>query len=220
MSRGTWTRVAALLSLSTAMAGCSFVPGGDKESVDVFVLRTSIAPLLRGSYRVDPSDCLTVTVNTPANAPGFGGARMFYMREAHHLEHFAYSRWATSVSSMVEPLLQQALRDGGRFRAVLAAPSPVSSDIRIQSDNLRMLQVFDEDGASAVEVEMNARAYSPTEGVLLAEATFRFAEPATPASPAGGVDAADRAIAKLLQAFADFASVAADRADGACEATS
>jgi ABC-type uncharacterized transport system auxiliary subunit len=140
--------------------------------------------------------CGTLEVGAPAPAAGFATARMVYQREAHRLEPFAYSRWAEPPAPMVQAALVDGLERSGLFAAVLAAPAAVPPDLRLESDELRVVQQFDGE-ASHVEISLDARLVDLHRPRLLAAQRLSASVPAA-ADPGGGVAAANRALAELV----------------------
>ncbi len=183
------------------LGGCSVIPtGGNKDQNNKVYLLETVAEVAPAQAR---STC-TVVVSAPEAAPGFSGPSMYYMRTPKQIERFAFSRWAESPASMLEPLLRRALLSSREFSAVLPAPAAITTDLRIESDELRLVQVFS-GKASEVQLSMSSRVYAPAERGLLATREFRYVVPADAAGPEAGVAAADRAVAMLLSDFAAFA---------------
>lgn len=199
-----------ILSLMGMLSACALLPGG-KSAVrsSIFLLET----------RVDVADtqpgCQIVVVNAPITAPGHMGAQMLYQRHPNQIERFAFSRWAASPDAMLEPLLLDVLRSSGRFKAVLSAPAQVRADLRIENDDLWMIQKFSAD-SSFIELRISTRIYSPSQRKLLASQIFSYTEPAADATPAAGVAAAESAVQRLLVDYHAFVDSTADNLGQHC----
>lgn len=199
-----------LLSCMVLLSACAILPGG-KPAVrsTVYLLETRVA------VADSQSGCEVVVVNAPESAPGQSGAQMLYQRHPNQIERFAYSRWAASPGSMIDPLLLDVLRASQRFSAVLSSPAPVRADLRIESDDLWLIQRFEAE-RSFVELRMTSRVYSSQQRRLIASQQFSYNEAAAELTPAAGVAAADRAVQRLLADFNDFVTGAADKLGRDC----
>ncbi|NNF67666.1 MAG: hypothetical protein HKM98_09170 [Gammaproteobacteria bacterium] len=201
--------------LSCLLASCAILPGGKPvRHSRVFLLEASPQPAAQAAV----PGCAVVVVNAPRNAPGQSGAQMLYQREANEIERFAYSRWASNPSVMLEPLLIAALRANNSFGAVMASPSPVTADVRVQNDDLWLIQII-KDKKSHIELRMHSHVVQPATRQLLGSRIFSYDEPATEATAAAGVAAADRAVGRLLQDFASFVAETVATPEFSCRAT-
>jgi len=191
-------RTALIAVLALSCAGCAGILGKERTPPAIYVLSldSTDAPASAGT-------CGTLEVSQPDPAPGFASSRMVYQREPHRLEPFAYARWAEPPAPMVQAALVEALARSGQFTAVLAAPSAVLPDFRLETDSLRVLQSFEGD-SSQVLVELNIHLIDVKHARLLAVQRVSASMPAS-ANPAGGVDAANRALAKIIDDLLELA---------------
>lgn len=197
--------------LVSALSGCALLGAGSTgDKLTVYLLET--APALEP---VEQRGCHTVVVTPPEPAPGFSTAQMLYRRSANELERFAYSRWAESPAAMLEPLLVQALRAREAFGAVLGSPAPVKADLRVESEGLKLIQVFD-GGPSRVLLQLEVRVYSPADRRLLASELLSYDLPAAQANAQAGVAAADAAVARMLTEFSELVVRAAAESGVGC----
>ena len=203
--------------LATFLSACSILPGGKPESrTHIYLLETQMSVVSAGSDT--RKRCGIVVVNPPELAPGHVGRQMLYQRNPNEIERFAYSRWAASPAVMLEPLMLESLRVGQHFDAVLTSPAPVRADMRIENDNLWLIQRFDGD-RSFVELRMSVRAYAPATRQLLASRDFSYNEATTEGTPRSGVAAADRAVQHLLQDYSEFVRQSGDSLNLNCAAS-
>ena len=110
------------------------------------------------TLRVPPSPgaAPTLVVNSPRAAAGFDSKRIIYVRGAHKLEYFVYSEWIDTPARMLTPLIVAAVENGGMYRAVVPTPSSASGDIRLDTEILRLQQVF---GTQPGRVRFTLRAH-------------------------------------------------------------
>lgn len=142
--------------------------------------------------------CPTLLLSAPRSAPGYAGARMAYIEEPHRIDYFANHRWADSPARMLEPNLMRALEASGLFQAVVRAPTSARFDLRLDTEVLRLVQVF-ESSESHVEVAVRFCLLDKKQQRVLVSEVLEVTEPATERTPYGGVKAANRAVDRLLQ---------------------
>lgn len=146
---------------------------------------------------------LVIVVNMPRAAPGYDTAAMAYMRHPGQLEYFAFHRWADRPARMLQPLLVQALDRTGSFRAVVQAPTPVRGDVTLDSELLRLRQVFPPSGPGFVELSLRLQ-LTAADNTVLATRVFEKSMQTASADPQAGVAAFDRLLEKLLPEIAMY----------------
>ena len=149
----------------------------------------------------------TLVVTAPRSAAGLDSRRMLYVREAHRLEYFANNEWVDTPSHMLTPLIVAALEQTGAFGAVVSAPGSVDASLRLDTEVLRLQQVF---GTSPSQLRFTLRAHledSRTRKVL-AWREFDQTVAAPTDDPRGGVAAANTAVQAVLGQLAGFCAVA------------
>jgi cholesterol transport system auxiliary component len=154
------------------------------------------------------SATLTLTVSPPHAAAGFDSPRMMYLRQADKLEYFAHNEWVDTPARMLAPLIVGAVESTGVFRAVVQTPSAAASDVRLDTEILRLQQDF---RVAPSQVRFALRAYlveSKTRRVI-ATREFEAAVPAASDNPLGGVGAANAAVRQVLGSLAAFCAEAA-----------
>lgn len=187
--------------LIVLLGGCTLLPGGEpRPETKVYLLKPEIPDLAAPPGGSTP--CAGILVTTPEPAPGFGTARMMYRQDSYELDYFAYNEWAAPPTQMLEPLIGETLQSTGRFRAVLPPGASAGSSYRLETGEVRLVQMFPEGGRSHVELELQARLYRRAE--LLEQRRFRLREPAGAATPVAGVAAANRAAGRLLEQLGEW----------------
>lgn len=185
-------------ALMILLGGCAAeLAPRSSEQPAVFLLETPDVPA-----RYDPAGP-TVRVSPMRSAAGYASADMLYVQHAHQLQSFARHRWADSPARMLEPPLLAAVEHSGLFSAVSGPASHARAALRLDTELLRLQQVFDPRG-SQVELVLRATLVDGSRSRLLASQVFRVIEPAEPATPYGGVLAANRATGLLLDELRRF----------------
>lgn len=148
---------------------------------------------------------LTLAVNPTHAASGFNSQRMIYTRGVHQLQHFAHSQWIDTPARMLAPLMVSAIENSGTFRAVILSPSHASSDLRLDSEIVRLQQEF---GTQPSRVRFTLRAYviEDKSRRVLAVREFDASVAATSEETYAGVIAANGAVHSVLEQLADFCS--------------
>ena len=157
--------------------------------------------------RANAAESATLVVTAPRAAAGLDSRRMLYVREPHRLEYFASNEWVDTPSHMLTPLIVAALEQTGAFGAVVSAPGSVDASLRLDTEVLRLQQVF---GTSTSQLRFTLRAHlvdSRTRKVL-AWREFDQTVAAPTDDPRGGVAAANTAVQAVLGQLAGFCAEA------------
>jgi cholesterol transport system auxiliary component len=142
-------------------------------------------------------------VSRPRAAAGFTGVQMIYTETPFELEAFAHHRWADTPAHMLEPIVVCALESSGLFREVATAATGARTDLRLDSELLRLVQVFSS-GRSTVEVAMRVSLIGTEDSALIDSRLLEAVEPADEPNPYAGVEAANRAVSRLLNELRTF----------------
>ncbi len=185
--------------LASILAGCAGVQraaGGGEMRTYVLSPRQADAPSVAGGGPL-------LVVLPPQAQPGYDTTGMVYTRRAHELEYFAHSQWADLPTAMLGPVLVNALSASGRFRGVVAGPSDVSGDLRLETRIVSLRQEFDVE-PSRVRVSLRTQLIEPKTREVLATRTFEVVREASSNDPYGGVVAINKALEQLLDQLVSF----------------
>ena len=147
-----------------------------------------------------PNDNLnlpTLIVNMPKANAGFDTRRMMYSRVPHQLEYFAKNEWIDSPAHMLQPLLVSAIEKTGGFKAVLPKYSAVKSDIRLESEIVQLIQLFN-NKPSQVQFTLRATLIDNITNKVIAHREFDELTNAKSDDPSGGVLAANQVVTTAL----------------------
>jgi len=192
--------LAALLSGWIALlgGGCAHLPASE-QAMNLYILDAD----LTGVTRTVTESGAVVAVVTPVRAvPPYDTARMAYIREPERLEFFANNRWADAPASMLRPLLVKGLERSGAFRAVVAAASGGTDEVRIDTQLMQLRQEF-MTTESLLRLTLRVQLFTG-DGQVLATRTFEETEPAPGNDPAAGARAANRLLGRLLPEVAAY----------------
>ena len=148
---------------------------------------------------------LTLLVSPMRAHPGFDTPRMAYLREAHHLEYYAYHRWVEAPARMLTPLVTQALENSGAYRAVAQAPGAVQAHLRLDSELVRLVQDFNQK-PSAMILQIRVQLIDAQKGAILASRQFETQVRVQDENATAGVVAINKALPPLLEQMAQWAA--------------
>ena len=183
------------------LAGCSLPGTKPALAKQAYLLQGDGTHGVPAAGKAKP--CLSLRVSTPASAPGFGTTRMAYVVESPRLDYFAYHEWADTPAKMTAAIIGGRLDASGLFGAVLTGSADVRTDLRLDSELIRLRQMID-GASSAVELVIKVGLIDVSSRSLLAAKTFSYTEAAAGANPPAGVAAANRAADRFLTDLINF----------------
>ena len=156
------------------------------------------------------ASAMTITVTTPIASPGFGSTHIVYQRQVHELEHFALNQWVDTPAQMLLPLIVRALLQRGAFRAVVRGSTAALSELRLDTELVRLQQQF-MTSPSQARVTLRAVLVDVSTRRVIAAREFDVEVASKTDDPVGGVAAANEAVTRLLGQLADFCADAAQK---------
>lgn len=160
----------------------------------------------------------TLIVNMPKANAGFDTRRMMYTRLPHQLEYFAKNEWVDTPARMLQPLLVSIIEKTDGFKAVLPKYSSVKSDIRLESEIVQLIQIFNiniinkipsnrklnTSKPSQVQFTLRATLIDNVSNKVIASREFDEIVDAKSDDPIGGVLAANEAVNTVLEKLSRF----------------
>ena len=146
---------------------------------------------------------VTLLVMTPTAAPGYQTAAMIYVLSPYELDAYTNNRWVASPAQMVMPMLVQALRDTGYFYAVVSPPFSGVTNLRLDTQILKLEQEFLLP-ISRIRFVMQASLLSNVSNRVVASRRFEVVIPSPQNNAYSGVLAANRAAKIMMQQVAQF----------------
>lgn len=150
----------------------------------------------------------TLIINPPKANAGFDSRRMMYTRAPHQIEYFAKNEWVDTPARMLQPLMVSAIEKIGYFKAVLPKDSLVKSNIRLETEIVQLIQMFDSK-PSRVQFTLRAALIDNVNNKIIAHREFEEVTKANSDDPIGGVNAANQAVNILLERLRKFSQEAA-----------
>lgn len=197
------SRTAVALAAILLVSSCATLPGFNNEPEKAYLLewQDDFTPVT--ATNIEP--CGSLLIISPLAAPGYATTRMAYIEQDHRVDYFVTHRWADTPARMLGPLMTRALGESGLFEAVVESPTPLQVRLRLESEVLKLRQVF-LDGTSEIELALRVNLYDLSQGRLLVSRVLNVVAPAASRNPYGGVNASHRAVERLLQQLADTLS--------------
>ncbi len=145
----------------------------------------------------------TLIINTPKAAAGFDTRHMMYTRSAYRLEYFARNEWLDTPSNMLQPLMVKAIEQTHAFKAVLPKLAAVKTDLRLESELIRLVQNFNTN-PSQVLFSLRVTVIDSSTNQVIALRQFDETVSAESDDPIGGVRASNLAVTQALEKLRQF----------------
>lgn len=145
----------------------------------------------------------TLIINLPKAAAGFNTQRMMYTRARHQLEYFARNEWIDTAAKMLQPLMISAIENTRTFNAVLSKQSALASDLRLESEVIKLVQNFNTK-PSHVQFTLRATMIDNVTNKVIATREFDERVDAISDNPIAGVVAANLAVNQAIYKLSVF----------------
>lgn len=142
-------------------------------------------------------------VSMPQAAAGYEGINMLYKTQDYQLASFTHNIWNAPPNEMLQPLIVKSLQNSGYFRAVVPAPNPATTNLRLDVTLIKLQQNFTQK-PSYVEMVVNATLTDDQTFTAVASQSFSATVPADMDNPYGGVVAANGASLQILEALTQW----------------
>jgi cholesterol transport system auxiliary component len=192
-----WVAPSSMLALCL-LAGCASMLPPPPPAANVYLLEAWPKPT--GAARQSGK---VIEVSMPRARAGFDTAQMVWMDQAHELKVYSRNRWADTPARMLAPLLAQTLAQSGAFQAVVQTPSTVSSNLRLDTELVRLQQDFSVK-PSRIQLTLGVQLVDTGSRQVIASAEFDESENAPSEDAYGGVRAANLALDRLLARLSAF----------------
>ncbi|PHQ81142.1 MAG: hypothetical protein COB66_02950 [Coxiella sp. (in: Bacteria)] len=185
-------RFIGVLTLSALLAGCGLSSPVKMNTVRTYSL-TSVTPT-KLAQRSRSSRTLLVTLPIPD--AGFGSNQLIYKPLPYDFRYYADHQWAAPPAQMLLPLLSQAVRNQGYFKAVVATPFSGITDYHLDTRLISLAQNFLRPTSREQLVLQETLASNATNKVI-ASKQFSIYVSAPANNAYGGVVAANKAVSVL-----------------------
>lgn len=199
-----------VMAILPLLAGCSaLLPKQPLQTTTYYSLqllesKAQAAPALNANPVLKTNAQLpTLVIHTPKAAAGFDTRRMIYTRHPHQLEYFARNEWVDTPAHMLQGLLVSAIEQTGQFNAVLPNYSLVKSEFSLESEIVRLIQIFN-NKPSQLQFTLRASIIDNATGKVVAQREFSETVATISNNPNGGVVAANEAVNAVLKKLSVF----------------
>lgn len=187
---------AMLLLLSVALTDCAPVKLPKQSAYTLGALKPVKIPEQAKTRQI-------ITLATPTASPGFQTVDMVYMMTPFELKAFTRNRWIAPPAQMLVPIMVQALRAKGYYKAVVPPPLIAQSNYRLDLSLLRLQQEFLLP-ISNIRLEIQAILLDSVTNHVIGSKRFAAVVPAKTSTPYGGVLAANLAVVDLTNRIATW----------------
>jgi len=184
------------------LGGCSSLLPAPLPAENVYLLEAGKTVPAAAGTAASGRD-VVLAVSMPHARSGYDSAKMVWLRQPHKLEVYSRNRWADTPAHMLAPLLVQALERSGQFQAVVQAPSAFVTELRLDSELIRLQQDFSVK-PSRIEFVLRVQLVDVAKRRVIASAEFDETETAPSDGAYGGVLAANCALERLLDRVVSF----------------
>ena len=172
MSPTTLPRLLLAASLATLLGGCSILGSGDKNPVTLY------SPAVQ--VKVDPSwpqaDWQLVLAK-PSAARMVDSPRINVRPTPSQMEIYKGASWAQPATDMIEDTLLRGFEDSGRIRGVARSSAGIRADYKLSTDVRRFESDYQGQATPTVVIEVNAKLIHVADQRVVADRTFRQAQP-------------------------------------------
>lgn len=203
--RESTSGILSLITLSSVLllAGCTGLQAPKLDSIHLYTLDARPAGIA-AQHKSDQ----VLAISMPTAWPGYDTPQITYQRQPLELEYFVTHRWADAPAKMLRPLLTQALEPA--FRSVVPAPGIVASDLRLDTELIRLQQDFTTQ-TSRIQLVLRAQLIDVKDQRVIAVKLFDEYENSFTEDAYGGILATNRALERVLAQLTDFCTKASAR---------
>lgn len=140
----------------------------------------------------------TLLVAMPLASSGYQNNDMLYLTKDYSLSSFVLNKWDAPPSEMLQPLLTKSLQNTGYFHAVVSSPTPIRSDLRLDTSLIKLQQNFTQK-PSILEMTLDAVLINSNSFQVVASRRFSVSLPTQTETPYGGVMAANEACREMME---------------------
>ena len=146
----------------------------------------------------------TLLVLIPTAVPGYQSRQMIYVEQPYQLQAYTRNEWIAPPTQMLQPLIEESLRNTGYFHTVVGQPFTGASDVRLEVELLKLQQEFMYE-PSEVLLEIRAILVNSKTNQVVTSKILSAEVPTSANNPRAGVAAANQATRMILEQLAKFA---------------
>jgi cholesterol transport system auxiliary component len=154
------------------LSGCSILGSGDKNPVTLY------SPAVQ--VKVDPSwpqVAWQLVLAKPSAARMVDSPRINVRPTPSELEIYRGASWAQPATDMIEDTLLRGFEDSGRINGVARTAAGIRADYKLSTDIRRFESDYQGQATPTVVIELNAKLIHVADQRVVADRTFRQAQP-------------------------------------------
>jgi len=194
MSPMTLPRLLLAASAVALLGGCSILGSGDKSPVTLY------SPAVQ--VKVDPNwpQADWQLVGAKPSAARMGDSPRINVRPTpSQMEIYKGASWAQPATDMIEDTLLRGFEDSGRIRGVARSSAGIRADYKLSTDVRRFESDYLGQATPTVVIEVNAKLIHVADQRVVADRTFRQAQPVGSTDVPAVAAAFERGLQQLAQ---------------------
>ncbi|WP_367381312.1 ABC-type transport auxiliary lipoprotein family protein [Stenotrophomonas cyclobalanopsidis] len=194
MSPMTLPRLLLAASAVALLGGCSILGSGDKRPVTLY------SPAVQ--VKVDPAwpqADWQLVVSKPSAARMVDSPRINVRPTPSELEIYKGASWAQPATDIIEDTLLRGFEDSGRLRGVARSAAGIRADYKLATDVRRFESDYQGQATPTVVIEVNAKLIHTSDQRVVADRTFRQAQPVGRTDVPAVAAAFERGLQQLAQ---------------------
>lgn len=172
MSPMTLPRLLLAASAATLLGGCSILGSSEKTAVTLY------SPAVQ--VKADPSwpqASWQLVLAKPSAARMVDSPRINVRPTPSELEIYKGASWAQPATDMIEDTLLRGFEDSGRIHGVARVAAGIRADYKLSTDIRRFESDYQGQTTPTVVIEINAKLIDVSNQRVVADRTFRQAQP-------------------------------------------
>jgi len=194
MSRPTLTRILLPAAMLALLGGCSLLGSSERSAVTIY------SPVVRiqADHGWPTVDWQLVLVK-PSAARVVDSPRINVRPSPSELEVYKGVSWAQPATDMLDDALIRGFEDSGRIKGVARATTGIRADYKLATDIRRFESDYQGQATPTVVIEVNAKLIHTTDQRVVADRTFRQAQPVGSTEIPAVAAAFERGLQQLAQ---------------------
>ncbi len=196
-----WCRLVAMLLFSALLTGCIHIGSGNQSPSHYYTFNVNSEQLIK-KY---PHTHKTLQVNIGQALTTLRTSKMAYQTSEPRFNYFVSHSWLAPPSSLISPVIAEALEQSAYFKAVVIAPAYAgTTDYQLTITLFKLQQNFTASLQTSTEqLSLQLVLIDSLKNKPIAAHTFSIEVPSAP-DPVSGVRAANQALAELMPKMVEF----------------
>ena len=194
MSPTALPRLLLAASMVTLLGGCSILGSSEKTAVTLYSPSVQVKADLAW-----PQVGWQLVLAKPSAARMVDSPRINVRPTPSQMEIYKGASWAQPATDMIEDTLLRGFEDSGRIRGVARSSAGIRADYKLSTDVRRFESDYLGQATPTVVIEVNAKLIHVADQRVVADRTFRQAQPVGSTDVPAVAAAFERGLQQLAQ---------------------